>query len=176
MDFIELIKEPTFWLISAIGSVLLSISANLVTPHVGQLLSKLSSTRKTKLDKRKQALIAEVRYVASDQNKILNYKVDAAYWLLRAVMLLAMGTLIFSVAGYFPIFELVPIVVAAIFIARSTQWLELAKNKYKIAKLAMERVEEERRIEYEWNKEHYVDAVSEPLQVELSKWDSSNIG
>ncbi len=175
MEFIELIKEPTFWIISAIGSVFLSVAANLVIPYIGKMVGKIFSTRKTKIEKKKQSLINEVRYVSSDQNKILNYKVDAAYWLLRAVLLLAMGTIVFSVAAYFPIFEIIPLVIAAIFIARSTQWLDVAKNKYNIAKLAMNRVEEKRRIEYEWNKEDYVDVVNNPMQGELSKWDSTNI-
>jgi hypothetical protein len=164
MEFIEFITEPTFWIISAIGSVILSVAANLVTPFIGRIVGKVFASRKSKVEMKKQALINEVRYVASDQNKILNYKVDAAYWLLRAVMLLAMGTLLFSVAGYMPIFELIPLIVAAIFMARSAQWLGTAKNKYKMAKLAMERAEEGRRLEFEWNKEQYVDAINDPMQ------------
>jgi len=175
MELIELIKEPTFWIISAIGSVLLSVVANLVTPYAGRLVGKLFASRKSKIEKKKQALINEVRYVSSDQNNILNYKVDAAYWLLRGIMLLALGTILFSVASYIPIIEVVPLIIAAIFIARSAQWLDEAKNKYKIAQLAMKRVEEERRITYEWNREQYGDAVNDPLQEELSKWDLANI-
>lgn len=146
MDFIELLKEPIFWIVSAIGSVFLSVFSNLVTPYVGRIISKVFLSRKSKLEKKKHDLILEVRYVASDQNIILNYKVDAAYWLLRGVMLLVMGTLIFSVSSYLSIFQLVPLAAAAIFMARSTQWLDIAKNKYKIAKLAMERVEMERQM------------------------------
>lgn len=86
-----------------------------------------------------------------------------------------MGTILFSAASYFSIFEIIPLVIAAIFIARSTQWLDVAKNKYNIAKLAMDRVEEKRRIEYEWNNEDYVGVVNDPMQGELSKWDSTNI-
>jgi len=175
MDFIELFKEPIFWIVSAIGSVLLSIFSNLITPYVGRMISKVFSSRKSKLEKKKHDLIVEVRYVASDQNRILNYKVDAAYWLLRGVMLLVMGTLVFSVSGYLPIFELVPLVAAAIFMARSTQWLNIAKNKYKVAKLAMERIEIERKIEKETPKTR---SILEPVnlkQEKISKWELDNI-
>ncbi|WP_323940133.1 hypothetical protein [Aeromonas veronii] len=71
MEFIELIKEPTFWIISSIGSVFLSVAANLVTPYIGKIVGKIFATRKTKIEKKKQLLINEVRYVSSDQNKIL---------------------------------------------------------------------------------------------------------
>lgn len=146
MQLIELIKEPVFWVISAIGSILLSVLANLVTPYVSSTLAKKFATRKIKTEIKKQELINEVQHVSSNQNLIINYKIDAAYWLLRAVMLMALGTILISFSRYLPFGSLIPVIIASVFIARSNQWLDLAKKMYKIATFAQERNEEEKRI------------------------------
>lgn len=182
MDILEFIKEPIFWAVSAAGSVLLSIVANLFTPKIGSLLSKFSEKRKAKINKKHLKFINEVKYVSSNQNNILNYKVDAAYWLLRAIFLLVLGIIIFSASNAFGIFQIIPLLIAAIFIARSSQWVDEAILKYKVAKLASDRAETIRRFNYEWDyEEHgidsdeYPDPRSEDLNEVLKKWDEANI-
>lgn len=181
MDILTFLKEPIFWAISAIGSVLLSIIANLLTPYIGSFLSNFSEKRTAKVAKKRLEFLNKIRYVSSNQNRILNQKVDAAYWLLRAIFLLALGIIIFTVSNAFGIFQVIPLIVAAIFIARSSQWVEEAIETYKIAKLATERAEAIRRFEYEWYHEDYdIDDHPNPYIEELNsmlkEWDNKNVG
>lgn len=181
MEIIELIKEPIFWVISAIGSVLLSVFANLATPLMGTLLSKFSQKRKEKIEAKRLALLEEIRNVSSDQNRILNYKVDAAYWLLRAIFLLALGTIVFSVSSFFGDLQVILFFVAAIFIAKTSQWVDLAIAKYQIARLASERAEVVKKFESQYYHYDYVsiddcpNPLSDELHTLLKEWDSTNI-
>lgn len=181
MEIIELIKEPIFWIMSAICSVILSVFANLVTPWAGTLLSKFSQKRKEKIEVKRVALIEEVRFVSSDQNRILNYKVDAAYWLLRAIFLLALGTIVFSLSGFFGNLQIVLFVVAAIFIAKTSQWVDLAIAKYQVARLATERAEAIKKFESQYYHDEYIPSDNHPdpfhdeLHNILKEWDKTNI-
>lgn len=176
MEILELIKEPVFWIFSAIGSVVLSVFANLITPWVGKLTAKFSQKRKEKIEEKRIALLEEVRFVSSDQNRILNYKVDAAYWLLRAIFLLALGTIVFSLSGFFGNLQIILFGVAAIFIAKTSQWVDLAIVKYQIARLASERAEAIRKLKYEFHHgdyktDEYFDPFVDELNCMLKEWD-----
>jgi|GEM_PF-5040535 len=180
MNTFELIKEPIFWIVSAFGSVALSILANLMTPLASTFLSKFSLKRKIKLESKRLALLNEVKYVSSDQNRILNYKVDAAYWLLRIICLLLFGIMIFSTSSIFGAFYIIPLTLATIMIVRSSQWMDVALKKYKIARLASERAETIREFKSEWHHEDYFDKdtpdpFNDDLTAMLKEWDKANI-
>lgn len=180
MDTLDLIKEPIFWIISALCSVFLSILANLMTPFAGTLLSKFSLKRKTKIESKRLAFLNEVKYVSLDQNKILNYKVDAAYWLLRIICLLLLGIMIFSTSSIFGAFHIIPLILATIMIVKSSQWMDIAIKKYKIARLASERAETIREFKSKWHHEDYFDEDTrdpfhDDLTAMLKEWDQSNI-
>ena len=91
-----------------------------------------------------------------------------------------MGIIIFTASDAFGLFQILPLVVAEIFIARSSQWVEEAIATYKVAKLASERAEAIREFE---NKAYHIDYTYDdtpnPMQDELdemlTKWDKENI-
>ncbi|HDI3323490.1 TPA: hypothetical protein PMD23_003692, partial [Vibrio cholerae] len=87
MEYLDLIKEPVFLVASAGMSILISVAANLLTPKFSKILSFFSSSLKNKQTEKKQAYIAKIKLASSNENRVINIKLDVAYALLKSLVM-----------------------------------------------------------------------------------------
>ncbi len=188
MSLSEFLQEPAFWIFSTLGSLLLSILANLLTPYINSFLSKLSRSQKTKTEKKRLNFLNEVVSVSTNSNNILNYKMDAIFNLLKSIFIIAGIILLLSITSifssqsiFFKFFTIISYIVILSAIIISNTLLIEAIKKYKIARLASERAKVVTNFEREFYhmdytpKNEYPDIFNEDLNAELKKWDTQNI-
>ncbi len=64
MEFFEIIKEPAFFVSTAIGSIAMSIVANLLTPVVSKHLSGFSLSMKAKQNEKRKKIHIKKSYLS----------------------------------------------------------------------------------------------------------------
>ena len=183
MDFLELIKEPVFLVSSTVMSIFISITANLLTPKFNQLLSKFSSSRKRRQSEIKSEFVSKVVTAALDANNIINIKLDVAYTLLKALIVIVFGLFILSMSPYFNVIEYFSIFVSFGFVIYAMSLFNKAQTGYKIARLATLRAEKMSSLRAELNSMHdrddqysdYIDPEEEMYLSYLAEWDKANL-
>lgn len=88
MKWQDIISTPLFWIVSAAGTLVLSIAANLLTPYVSAFVTRHLHTRRSGLRdkqiKRRERVIA----LQSNVARRTSAKLDAIFKLLLAMVLL----------------------------------------------------------------------------------------
>jgi hypothetical protein len=90
-SLVEIATQPLFWIVSALGSIILSVTANLITPRVSIALSQLSHARRAKNRARQLSLLLRVTQLAADPNRITQAKLDVLLRLLVACAMMLIG-------------------------------------------------------------------------------------
>ena len=101
MDINELtsvLKTPIFWVVSAIGSVAVSILGNLLTPKISTLLETRSSSKRQAEDYRKAKFFGEVIIRVAKPERILHTKLDSMHAFLLACVFMLLALLLFTTA------------------------------------------------------------------------------
>lgn len=98
-DLITILTTPLFWIASAIGSVLLGIVGNLLTPKVASYLDKRSSSRRTEARKSTARLLGEVLIRSETSDKLTQTKLDVIYAFLLTCVLMLFALVLFSIAS-----------------------------------------------------------------------------
>ncbi|MBB1432619.1 MULTISPECIES: hypothetical protein [unclassified Pseudoalteromonas] len=181
MDIIEVIKEPIFLVVSTILSLIISVMANVLTPKVLQLCSQLSVSLRDKQYAKKAIYHSKVVTAAHDTNRVVNIKLDAAYSLLRALIMIVFSLFLFSIATYFD----VSVFFIAFSLALVTYAVSLFNNaqiSYRIAVLAAKRAEYMMKIRTQINAkyqeqeyEDFIDPDEDAYEKCLIEWDKENI-
>lgn len=183
MEILELLKEPVFFISSLVLSLLISISANLLTPKFNNLFSRFSSSLKAKQSERKQEYISKLISAALDHNKVVNIKLDVAYALLKSLIMIVFSLFLFSISSYIEIFGYFAMFVSLGLVSYAISLFNTAQTNYKIATLATRRADEMDYLrsclnaQYHSHDEHndYVDPEEEIYQEYLAKWDKENL-
>lgn len=174
MDLLNLIKEPLFWIASAIGGLLWSVAGNLVTPffqrHVDRLYDRRNRSKILAiLEKRSQVERFFISY--DDRNST---KLDVIHGLLRALGLMVLGLAAFLIANVvpFPVFYLLYIL-GFFILYFGINVFDKQNNFIYQVRLA----EERERALGKWMEENNV-APSEQNKIDdfLVHWDSEKFG
>ncbi|WP_462171253.1 hypothetical protein [Pseudoalteromonas xiamenensis] len=183
MEILELLKEPVFFIFSLALSLLISISANLLTPKFNKLLSNFSSSLKAKQSERRQEYVSKIISVALDHNKVVNIKLDVAYVLLKSLIMIVFSLFLFSISPYVETFEYFAIFVSLGLVSYAISLFNTAQTNYKVATLASLRADKMADLraclneQYRSHDEYHdcVDPEEEMYQEHLSKWDKENL-
>ena len=183
MDILDLIKEPIFLIASTILSILISIVANLLTPKFDGYFSKFSSSFKNKQLEKKKAYISKIILAASDNNKVINIKLDVAYILLKSLIMIVFSLFLFSISPYIYNFEYLFIFISLGLVTYAISLFNVAQTNYKIAVLATLRADQMTHLRgllnatYEQHDEYsgQVDSDEERYNEYLDEWDSENL-
>jgi hypothetical protein len=99
------VKQPFFYYAilvgSVIGSILLSILANLLTPKADKLLSIFSDNRRNKTRKKRLIMMRKVLAYSSSDTRAIHAKIDAVFTMLTASLMVICGFALFYVASNF---------------------------------------------------------------------------
>ncbi|MDK2594227.1 hypothetical protein [Pseudoalteromonas obscura] len=185
MSFNELIVEPMFFVVSTILSIFLSVFANIITPKLSALLSKYSSKIRHVQSKKKETFSIKVKVASNDENKVINIKLDAAYLLIRSLLIMIVSFFVFMTIPYFiDSFTIIILFISFLLVTYSISTLNNAQKTYNIALLATERAEKIKEIKYlvqdAFNPyddyEHdFTDPEDEMFTEHLNAWDEENI-
>ncbi|HCE2343444.1 TPA: hypothetical protein NGT77_004586 [Vibrio parahaemolyticus] len=185
MEILNLIKEPVFLVTSTGMSILISVAANLLTPKIYQLLSFFSSSLKTKQTEKKRAYVSKVILAASDENKVINIKLDVSYALLKSLVMIVFSLFLLSVSPYIYFAEYVAIFISLSLVTYALSLFNSAQVNYRIATLATLRAEKmaslraelnaASRSEYEHYDNDYVDPQEEMYIEYLAEWDKKHL-
>jgi hypothetical protein len=175
VDIIEIIKQPLFWVLSGLVSVILSVVANLLTPFIVRQLVASKGERRRKILQEQLALREQVLIFQQDPNLRASAKLDAIYWILRAVLLFALALLVMQIIAALPIAEIAAVLIlliAALCMARSGQWITRGKSRVRTAFLAEER---EADIADFCKKNNCIPTSSDAMKFAI-QWDQSKFG
>jgi hypothetical protein len=145
MTWLEIIKQPTFWILSAFASVALSIVANLLTPRVRALLKQSKAERETSRKEKQQQRLNHIRNLCEDSSLRFHEKLDGIYWLLRGILLVVAGLLLIRLIAAIPflggiLLDIPAFALGALCMSRSVAWLQKAKESYEAVRLADQRL------------------------------------
>lgn len=96
MKWQELISTPLFWIVSAIGTIVLSIVANLLTPRVAAIITRRLSDRRSGVRQKQIRRRDQVITLQCNPHQRTSLKLDAVLKLLLATVLLLLSTLLFQ--------------------------------------------------------------------------------
>nr|WP_238682507.1 hypothetical protein [Vibrio cholerae] len=185
VEYLDLIKEPVFLVASAGMSILISVAANLLTPKFSKILSFFSSSLKNKQTENKQAYIAKIKLASSNENRVINIKLDVAYALLKSLVMFIIGLFSLSISSYIYFAEYISILISLCSVIYALSLFNSAQVNYRIATLATLRAEKMASLraelnasslsEYEHYASDYVDP-SEKMYLEyLADWDKKHL-
>ncbi len=186
VEYLDLIKEPVFLVASAGMSILISVAANLLTPKFSKILSFFSSSLKNKQTEKKQAYIAKIKLASSNENRVINIKLDVAYALLKSLVMFIIGLFSLSFSSSYIYFaEYIFILISLCSVIYALSLFNSAQVNYRIATLATLRAEKMASLraelnasslsEYEHYASDYVDP-SEKMYLEyLADWDKKHL-
>ncbi|TQQ20457.1 hypothetical protein FLL85_16790 [Vibrio cholerae] len=141
VEYLDLIKEPVFLVASAGMSILISVAANLLTPKFSKILSFFSSSLKNKQTEKKQAYIAKIKLASSNENRVINIKLDVAYALLKSLVMFIIGLFSLSISSYIYFAEYISILISLCSVIYALSLFNSAQVNYRIATLATLRAE-----------------------------------
>lgn len=95
-QLVHLVAEPIFWITSIIGSVILSVIANLLTPRVAHRLETISHIRRSTALTKQARFLGEIILLESNPERLTQAKLDAIHSLLLAAFCMLVCLVIFS--------------------------------------------------------------------------------
>ncbi len=175
MDILTLLQQPLFWILSSITSVVLSVVANIITPHVSGIFSQYSGKLRQTREQEKRQKRAEVIWLHENIQTRVNTQLVAIYWLLRSVELIASAVIVILIIPqilFIPtIAQLIVFFLAAVILVRSSQWFDTAKNRIRPALLA-----DERECALRQYKVRHTTLTEDDIQKFLAEWDRKHFG
>jgi len=91
MNWLDILKTPLFWMLSALGSLVLSVVANMLTPRVSRVLSRYFDVRSSRLLARQEVRRQKVRDMHHFPERRLAEKLNAVFTLLMAVLVMCIA-------------------------------------------------------------------------------------
>jgi hypothetical protein len=86
----DIISTPLFWIVSTIGTVILSVLANLLTPHVSAFITRNLQARQSGLREKQIKRRDQVITLQANVPRRASAKLDAIFKLLLAMVLILM--------------------------------------------------------------------------------------
>jgi hypothetical protein len=90
MKWQDIISTPLFWIVSTIGTVILSVLANLLTPHVSAFITRNLQARQSGLREKQIKRRDQVITLQANVPRRTSAKLDAIFKLLFAMVLILM--------------------------------------------------------------------------------------
>ena len=87
MELTEILREKSFWVATTIGTIALSIIANLLTPVIRSLFSKSSGRLSDIIIKKKVEEEHFLEKLLKNESESVNYKIDLVIQLLWSVLI-----------------------------------------------------------------------------------------
>jgi len=87
MELTEILREKSFWVATTIGTIALSIIANLLTPVIRSLFSKSSRRLRDIINKKKVEEEHFLEELLKNESELVNYKMDLVIQLLWSVLI-----------------------------------------------------------------------------------------
>lgn len=170
MENLEFLKEPVFWVLTTIGSIALSIIANLVTPKIQKVLAKNSQQKKETLEAKNRETLRKVLKIQLSDTYRTSWQIDAVLECVKGVGIILLFLAFSRVFAIFPIYELRLIVypVLAIGAIYGYKHIQSGLTNASLTKLA-----DERQSLFEGSKNGSTD---DEVQEILKKWDMENFG
>ncbi len=91
MEIEEIVREKSFWVATTIGSIVLTIIGNLLTPVVRSVGSRLSRRLAAGISERRKAENGFVERLVGDEGELLRSKMDLVTQLLWSVLIQLMA-------------------------------------------------------------------------------------
>lgn len=182
MTILDLIKEPIFLIASTVMSIVISVAANLITPKIQRVLSFFFSSIKVKQAEKRRAYVSKVVLASTDENKVINIKLDVSYTLLKSLIIFIFSLFLLSVSPYI-FFAEYPVILTSLFLVTyALSLFNSSQAKFKIATLAALRAEKIASLRAEIDatshreyEQGYVDPHEEMYMKYLSEWDSKHL-
>ena len=95
-SILHVISQPLFWFLSIIGSVVLSVLANLISPNVAARIERLSHNRKHAAKKQQARFLGEVAMIDATPENITQAKLDSIHALLLATYSILLCMVVFT--------------------------------------------------------------------------------
>jgi hypothetical protein len=130
-EIVKIVSTPLFWIVSALGSVALGVTGNLLTPKVAALIERRSSSKRRQTMRSKAKRLAETLLRFDHPDKLTQTKLDSLHSLLVACVLMLLSLVIFTLASALELF-LIPSIVRILAIATGLPvvWLALFATKH----------------------------------------------
>lgn len=170
MENLEFLKEPVFWVLTTIGSIALSIIANLVTPKIQKVLAKNSRQKKEALVAKNRETLRKVLKIQLSDTYRTSWQIDAVLECVKGVGIILLFLAFSRVFAIFPIYGLRLIVypVLAIGAIYGYKHIQSGLTNASLTKLA-----DERQSLFDDSKDGSTD---DEVQEMLRKWDMENFG
>ena len=97
MEWQDIIVTPLFWIVSTIGTIVLSIVGNLLTPYVSAFVTRHLHAHRTGLREKQKKRRDQVITLEENIHRRTSTKLDALFKLLFAMVLLLAGLFLFQV-------------------------------------------------------------------------------
>jgi hypothetical protein len=97
MEWQEIIFTPLFWIVSAIGSVLLSVVGNLLTPHISVFVTRHFHARKSALREKQIKRRYQVIMLQENMARRTSTKLDAIFKVIFSLVLLLLSLFLLQI-------------------------------------------------------------------------------
>ena len=97
MEWQDIIVTPLFWIVSTIGTIVLSIVGNLLTPYVSAFVTRHLHARRTGLRENQKKRRDQVIALKANIHRRTSTKLDALFKLLLAMVLLLACLFLFQI-------------------------------------------------------------------------------
>jgi hypothetical protein len=173
-NIIQIIKEPIFWIFTAVGSVVLSICANLLTPLVQKYASKYSNEKREIQIKEKLKIRDTIIKIHESDTYRISWQIESVLLCIKGTGSILLFLIILNAISVFPIYPFDIFIYPIIALASVVGFNKIQRgiNNANLVKLADER--EQAIIKSKTNKG--ADLNSSELIAVLNKWDLENLG
>jgi hypothetical protein len=171
MEISEFLKEPLFWFVSAIGTIILSIISNILTPLILKVFSKTSKGRKRKLVSQNLKKREIVINIQSSRDRRISWQVDSIMLGVQGVGLILLFLAISNIISIF-IFQEISYFALAIGTIYGYQKILKATMKAKLITIADERAA----YQYGEYSEKIEESKADFLVERMEQWDIKQFG
>lgn len=99
MKWQDIVATPLFWVLSATGSIILSVIANLLTPRVTALITRRLQSRQSGLREKQIKRRETILTLQANVHRRTAAKIDGIFKLLLATSLLLLCVLLFQISS-----------------------------------------------------------------------------
>ncbi|PTP76390.1 hypothetical protein [Vibrio splendidus] len=170
MENLEFLKEPVFWVLTTVGSIILSIIANLVTPKVQKFLAKNSQQKKEALEAQSRETLRKVLKIQLSNTYRTSWQIDAVLECIKGVGIILLFLAFSRVFAIFPIYELRLIVYPVLAVGAIYGYKHIQSG---LTNAALTKLADERQSVLEAAEHGNTD---DEIQEIVRKWDTENFG
>ena len=92
----SILLQPVFWIISVIGSVILSVIANLVTPRIAKRFEEIGHVKRSVIKLKQARFLSQVIDIESHPERLTQAKLDSIYATILASFSMVVCLVMFS--------------------------------------------------------------------------------